>query len=57
VLVIGFGGGYTTLFFKAISSVEEIVVVELLGDIAPFLTEYLESARMSRWPIRVSLTW
>ena len=38
VLVIGFGGGYTTLFFNAIPSVDEIVVVELLGDIAPFLS-------------------
>jgi spermidine synthase len=54
VLVIGFGGGYTTLFFKAISSVKEIVVVELLGDIAPFLTEYLESARMTLADPRVT---
>jgi SAM-dependent methyltransferase len=47
VLVIGFGGGYTTLFFKAIPSVDQIVVVELLGDIAPFLNENLESARVT----------
>jgi len=47
VLVIGFGGGYTTLFFNAIPSVDEIVVVELLGDIAPFLGENLESARVT----------
>ncbi|MGB7874064.1 MAG: fused MFS/spermidine synthase, partial [Anaerolineales bacterium] len=47
VLVIGFGGGYTTLFFKAIPGVDEIVVVELLGDINPFLTENLESARVT----------
>jgi len=47
VLVIGFGGGYTTLFFNAISSVEQIVVVELLGDIAPFLNANLESARVT----------
>jgi len=46
VLVIGFGGGYTTLFFNAIPSVDEIVVVELLGDIKPFLNENLESARI-----------
>ena len=47
VLVIGFGGGYTTLFFKAIPSVDQIVVVELLGDIAPFLTANQESARIT----------
>lgn len=47
VLVIGFGGGYTTLFFNSIPSVDEIVVVELLGDIAPFLSENLESARVT----------
>jgi predicted membrane-bound spermidine synthase len=47
VLVIGFGGGYTTLFFNAIPSVDEIVVVELLGDIAPFLNENLVSARVT----------
>jgi len=45
VLVIGFGGGYTTLFFKSIRSVNEIVVVELLHDTAPFLTKHLDSAR------------
>jgi spermidine synthase len=44
VLVIGFGGGYTTLFFNAIPSVDQIVVVELLGDIAPFLSANQESA-------------
>ena len=47
VLVIGFGGGYTTLFFKTIPSLDQIVVVELLGDIAPFLHENLESARVT----------
>jgi SAM-dependent methyltransferase len=47
VLVIGFGGGYTTLFFNAISSVDRIVVVELLGDIAPFLSANQESARVT----------
>ena len=47
MLVIGFGGGYTTMFFNAIPSVDEIVVVELLSDIAPFLAENLESARVT----------
>jgi spermidine synthase len=54
VLVIGFGGGYTTLFFKAIPSVNQIVVVELLGDIAPFLTANQESARVTLSDPRVT---
>lgn len=54
VLVIGFGGGYTTLFFKAIPSVDQIVVVELLGDIAPFLTANQESARVTLADSRVT---
>ena len=54
VLVIGFGGGYTTLFFKAIPSVEQIVVVELLSDIKPFLTANLESARVTLADPRVA---
>ena len=54
VLVIGFGGGYTTLFFKAIPSVEQIVVVELLSDIKPFLTANLESARVTLADPRVT---
>jgi len=54
VLVIGFGGGYTTMFFKTIPSVDEIVVVELLGDIAPFLTANQESARITLADPRVN---
>jgi predicted membrane-bound spermidine synthase len=54
VLVIGFGGGYTTLFFTALPSVDEIVVVELLGDIKPFLTENLDSARVTLADPRVT---
>jgi len=54
VLVIGFGGGYTTLFFKTVPSVDEIVVVELLGDIAPFLGTNLESARVTLADPRVN---
>ena len=54
VLVIGFGGGYTTLFFKAIPSIEQIVIVELLGDIAPFLTTNQESARVTLADPRVT---
>ncbi|MFL7867549.1 MAG: spermidine synthase, partial [Anaerolineales bacterium] len=54
VLVIGFGGGFTTLFFKAIPSVDEIVVVELLSDIRPFLNANLDSARVTLADPRVT---
>jgi predicted membrane-bound spermidine synthase len=47
VLIIGFGGGYSTLFYKSIPDVEEIVVVELQGDIAPFLSRNVDSARLT----------
>jgi predicted membrane-bound spermidine synthase len=47
ILVIGFGGGFSTLFYKSIPDVDEIVVVELLGDIAPFLRRNLDSARLA----------
>ena len=43
ILVIGFGGGFSTLFLKSIPDVKEIVVVELLGDIAPFLIQNMNS--------------
>jgi hypothetical protein len=45
ILIIGFGGGYSTMFYKSVPDVEEIVVVELLADIAPFLTQNMEDAR------------
>jgi hypothetical protein len=45
ILVIGFGGGYSTLFYHGLPGVEEIVVVELLDDVGPFLAENIESAR------------
>jgi spermidine synthase len=47
ILIIGFGGGYSTLFYKSIPDVDEIVIVELLGDIAPFLTNNVNSARLT----------
>lgn len=47
ILIIGYGGGYSTLFYKSIPEVEEIVVVELLTDIAPFLAENLESVQVT----------
>ncbi|WKZ35397.1 MAG: fused MFS/spermidine synthase [Anaerolineales bacterium] len=45
ILIIGFGGGYSALFYTALPDVKEIVIVELLGDIEPFLYGNLESAR------------
>lgn len=47
ILIIGFGGGFSTLFYESIPEVEEIVVVELLSDIAPFLRRNMASARMA----------
>jgi len=47
ILVIGFGGGFSTLFYRSIPDVEEIVVVELLSDIAPFLRRNMDSARVA----------
>lgn len=47
ILIIGFGGGFSALFYQSIPDVEEIVVVELLSDIAPFLRRNLDSARMA----------
>lgn len=47
ILVIGFGGGFSTLFYKSIPDVEEIVVVELLRDIAPFLRQNMDSVRVT----------
>jgi predicted membrane-bound spermidine synthase len=47
ILIIGFGGGYSTLFYKSISDVQEIVVVELLGDLARFLSHNREDARLT----------
>jgi predicted membrane-bound spermidine synthase len=47
ILVIGFGGGYSALFYTALADVREIVIVELLGDVAPFLYRNLESAQIT----------
>lgn len=47
ILIIGFGGGYSTMFYKSIPEVEEIIVVELLADIAPFLTHNMEDTRIT----------
>jgi len=47
ILIIGFGGGYSTLFYKSIPDVDEIVIVELLGDIFPFLSRNIDSARIT----------
>jgi hypothetical protein len=47
ILIIGFGGGYSTLFYQSIPDVEEIVVVELLGDVGPFLARNMDSAHLT----------
>jgi hypothetical protein len=47
ILVIGFGGGYSTLFYQSLAGIDEIVVVELLGDVGPFLARNMESAHVT----------
>lgn len=54
ILVIGFGGGYSALFYKTIPDVKEIVIVELLEDIRPFLSDNLLSARATLQDARVN---
>jgi len=54
ILIIGFGGGYSALFYSSIPNVKEIVIVELLGDIHPFLTRNLDSARLTLSDPRVT---
>ena len=54
ILVIGFGGGFSSLFFSSIPDVNEILVIELLSDIAPFLSRYMDSARMTLTDPRVT---
>lgn len=45
ILVIGFGGGFSTLFYESIPDVSEILVVELLHDLAPFLSRNMDSVQ------------
>ncbi|HEY3473400.1 MAG TPA: fused MFS/spermidine synthase [Anaerolineales bacterium] len=47
VLIIGFGGGFSALFYQSIPQVNDIVIVELLGNIAPFLESRLHSAQLT----------
>ena len=54
ILVIGFGGGFSSFFFKSISNVDNIVVVELLDRLSPFLTAKLESAKITLADPRVT---
>ncbi len=54
ILIIGFGGGFSTLFFKSIPSIEHIIVVELLDRLSPFLTANLKSAQIALADPRVS---
>jgi spermidine synthase len=54
ILILGFGGGFSTLFYRSISDVNEIVVVELLSDIAPFLRHNMDSARLALGDPRIT---
>jgi predicted membrane-bound spermidine synthase len=54
ILVIGFGGGYITMFFQSIPDVKEIVIVELFEDLSPFLRENQESARATLEDARIT---
>lgn len=45
ILIIGFGGGYSTLFYQNLSTVDEIVIVELLREVGPFLADNMDSAQ------------
>lgn len=44
VLVIGLGGANTAYFFSQLSSIEAILVVELLQNLGPFLAQHLDHA-------------
>jgi len=47
ILVIGFGGGYNTLFYTSLPSVKNIDIVELIGDIAPFQYENQKTVQVA----------
>jgi len=46
ILIIGIGGGNTAYFLTTLPGVEEIVIVELLGKLGPFLKESLPTAEI-----------
>ncbi len=41
ILIIGLGGGNTAFFASRLPRVEEIVIVELMSELAPFLSEHV----------------
>jgi spermidine synthase len=45
VLVIGLGGGNSAYFYTTLPGIEKIVIVELIPDLAPFLTEHVAMTR------------
>ncbi|MBN1668275.1 MAG: fused MFS/spermidine synthase [Anaerolineales bacterium] len=47
ILVIGVGGGNTLYFLTQMPGVEQIVVVELMEDLAPFIQEHLPLAKIA----------
>ncbi len=46
ILVIGLGGGNSAYFYTTLPGIEKIVIVELIPDLAPFLTEHVEMTRV-----------
>ncbi|MBI5953384.1 MAG: fused MFS/spermidine synthase [Chloroflexi bacterium] len=45
VLIIGLGGGNTANFITSLPGVEEVVIVELMEELGPFLNEYVPVAQ------------
>lgn len=43
VLIIGLGGGNTAYFYSQLPGVQEIVIVELFKNLAPFLEQHLDT--------------
>ena len=56
ILIIGFGGGISSFFFKSLPGVDKITVVELLDGLSTLLATNLESARITLADSRVSYT-
>ncbi len=45
ILIIGLGGGNTAFFYSTLPGVEQIIVVELIPDLAPFLINNIDMSR------------
>lgn len=53
VLIIGYGGGHTAMFFTAQPEITEIIIVELVSDLIPFMEEQSPITRAVRADPRV----